>query len=115
MSVCDSFEPFGGPRYVALVTTRARSPDPEIFCDFNAQMTERGYLPTSGTIEDLAALGLSLQNATGRRFVVFSDDADEHGNPDAIMHNGIVVGDERFGSLLEIDDTGFYWRSELTD
>ncbi|MDP1777262.1 MAG: hypothetical protein Q8K90_01450 [Brevundimonas sp.] len=115
MTEYDPFEPFGGPRYGALVTKRAKSPDPEIFCDFNAQMTERGYLPTSGTIEDLAALGLNLQSATGRRFVFFSDDADEHGNPDAIMHNGTVVGDEKFGSLLEIDDTGFYWRSELTD
>jgi hypothetical protein len=115
MSARDPIEPSGGPRYVALVSRRARSSDPEIFCDFNAQMTERGYLPTSGTIKDLAVLGLDLQSATGRRFVFFSDDADEYGNPDAIMHNGTIVGDDKFGHLLEIDDTGFYWRSELTD
>ena len=97
------------------MTTRMKSPDPEIFCDFNAQMTERGYLPTSGTLADLAALGLTLQTAIGRRFVFVSDDADENGKPDDIMHDGVVVADERFGSLLEIDNTAFYWRSELKD
>jgi hypothetical protein len=94
---------------------RRRSSDPEIWCDFNGRMTERGYLPTNGTIRDLAALGLSLEEAVGRRFVFVSDDADEQGNPDDIMHNGAVVRDARFGVLLEIDDTDFYWRSELSD
>lgn len=95
------------------MTARAKSPDPEIFCDFNARMTERGYLPTHGTVQDLDALGLTLENAVGRRFVFVGDDADEHGNPDDIMHNGTVVRDSEFGVLLEADDTGFYWRSEL--
>jgi hypothetical protein len=76
-------------------------------------MTERGYLPTSGTIRDLAALGLTLENAVGRCFVFVSDDGDEHGNPDDIMCNGTVVRDPHFGILLEIDGSGFYWRSEL--
>jgi hypothetical protein len=31
------------------------------------------------------------------------------------MHGGTVVRDSSFGILLETDDTGFYWRSELND
>ncbi|MBW8816040.1 MAG: hypothetical protein JF588_21700 [Caulobacterales bacterium] len=92
---------------------RAKSPEPEIYCDFNGRMTERGYLPTNGTVRDLAALGLTLENAVGRRFVFVGDDADDHGNPDDIMHNGMIVRDAEFGVLLEGDDMGFYWRSEV--
>jgi len=94
---------------------RARSTDPEIWCDFNGRMTERGYLPTNGTIQDLAALGLTLEKAVGRRFVFVSDDADQQGNPDDIMCNGTIVRDVEFGILLEADHNGFYWRSELRD
>lgn len=78
-------------------------------------MTERGYRPTNGTVQDLAALGLTLESAVGRRFVFVGDDADEHGNPDDIMHNGAVVQDLVFGVLLEADDAGFYWRSQLRE
>jgi hypothetical protein len=95
------------------MSARAKSPDPEIFCDFNGRITKRGYMPTNGTVRDLATLGLTLEDAVGRRFVFISGDADEHGNPDDIMHNGTVVRDLEFGVLLEADDTGFYWRSEL--
>lgn len=95
------------------MATRVRSPDPEIFCDFNGRMTERGYLPTHGTVRDLAALGLTLESAIDRRFVFVGDDADEHGAPDDIMHNGVIVRDAELGILLEADDAGFYWRSEL--
>ena len=95
------------------MSKRVRAPDPEIWCDFNGRMTERGYLPTNGTIRDLAALGLTLETAVGRRFVFVSGDADEHGNPDDIMCNGVIVRDSSFGILLEGDDDGIYWRSEL--
>ena len=96
------------------VPMRVKSSYPEIFCDFNGRMTARGYLPTSGTIRDLAALSLTLESAVDRQFVFVSDDADEQGNPDDIMHNGTLVRDMQFGVLLETDDTGFYWRSELS-
>lgn len=94
---------------------RVRSTDPEIWCDFNGRMTERGYLPTNETVRDLAALELTLETAVGRRFVFVSDDADEHGNPDDIMCNGVVVRDATFGVLLEADESGIYWRSELQE
>ena len=97
------------------MTKREKSSDPEIWCDFNGRMTERGFLPTSGTLRDLAALGLTLESAVGRRFVFVSGDEDEHGNPDDIMCNGIVVRDLAFGILLEADESGIYWRSELQD
>jgi hypothetical protein len=74
---------------------RAKSSDPEIWCDFNGPMTE-GY-PTSGTVRDLTALGLTLEEAVGRHFALVSDDADEQGNPDDIMCNGTVVRDAHFG------------------
>jgi hypothetical protein len=92
---------------------RTSSSDPEIWCDFNGRMTERGYLPTNGTIRDLAVLGLTLEDAVGRRFVFVSDDGDEHANPDDIMCNGTIVRDPHFGILLEVDELKFYWRSEL--
>jgi len=72
-------------------------------------------LPTSETIRNLGTLGLTLEEAVGRRFVFVSDDGDEQGNPDDIMCNGTVVRDAHFGILLEPDDNGFYWRPELSD
>jgi hypothetical protein len=63
----------------------------------------------------LATLGLTLEEAVGRPFVLVSDDGDEQGNPDDIMCNGAVVRDAHFGILLEADGNGFYWRSELSD
>ena len=93
---------------------RVKSSYPEIFCDFNGRMTARGYLPTNGTIRNLAALGLTLESAVDRQFVFVSDDADEQGNSDDIMHNGTVVRDLKFGVLLETDDAVFYWRAALS-
>lgn len=94
---------------------RTKSSDPEIFCDFNAAVTERGFRPTNGTFQDLSAIGLTLEDAVGRRFVFVSGDADEHGNPDDIMCNGTIIRDAQFGILLKIDNSGFYWRSEISD
>lgn len=89
-----------------------KSTDPEIWCDFNGRATERGYLPTYGTVRDLAKLGLTLEDSVGRCFVFVSDDCDEHGNLDDIMCNGQVVRDAKYGVLLEVDGD-FYWRSYL--
>ena len=97
------------------MTVHHRSIESEIYCDFNALVTNGGYRPTSGTIKNLAALGLTLEQAVGRRFVFVSDDADEQGNPDDIMCEGTIVRDPTFGILLETDESGFYHRSERRD
>jgi hypothetical protein len=74
-------------------------------------MTERRYLPTNGTTDDLAALGLTLESAVGRRFVLAMPDADEDDNPGALVARGTVVVDSGFGFLLEADEE-FAWQSE---
>jgi hypothetical protein len=68
---------------------RVPHPFPEIYCDLNAEMIERGYsLERRGSVDDLAKLGLTLAQAVGMRFTFVMDDADEHGNPDDILFNG---------------------------
>lgn len=97
------------------MSRKPKSPHPEIYCDFNGRMTERGFLPTQGTFRDLAALGLTIEEAVGRTFVFVMGDADEHGNPDDLMCNGSIIRESQFGILLEMDAEGFYWRSELAN
>ena len=77
-------------------------------------MTDRGYsLERRGSVEDLAKLGLTLAEAMGRRFTFVQGDADEHGNPDDIMFNGVVVHDPEWGYLAYADEQGVFWRSQL--
>jgi hypothetical protein len=94
---------------------RARHPHPEVYCDLNARMTEHGYsLERRGSVEDLAKLGLTLEQAVGKRFTFYMDDANDKGEPDDIMFNGVVVKDERWG-YMAVADSDVYWRSELGD
>ena len=91
----------------AIVSARKRHPFPEIYCDFNARFTERGYsLETRGSMEDLRKLGLNLTAAVGHRFTLYMDDADEHGRPDDIMFNGVVIYDDKYGYLAQVDEDG---------
>ncbi|MCZ6643164.1 MAG: hypothetical protein O7F71_16435 [Gammaproteobacteria bacterium] len=94
---------------------RERSPNPEICCDLNARMTDSGYsLERRGSVDDLNALGLSLESAVGRQFVFVMDDADDYGRPDDIMFNGSVAFDEEWGYLAIIDEgSDIYWSSEI--
>lgn len=80
-------------------TTRGR-----IYCDQNDLMTARGYRPTSGTIKDLAALGLTIESAVGQRFELAMPDADGD-----IVGIGSVIIDPEHGFLLEVDENGFEW------
>lgn len=87
---------------------------PEIYCDLNARMTERGYsVERRGSVDDLAKLGLTLAGAVGMRFTFVQNDGDEHGNPDDIMFNGIVIHDPKWGYLAYADEDGVYWRSQV--
>jgi hypothetical protein len=97
------------------MSKRTRHPYPEIYCDLNAQMTERGYLLTRGSVENLTKLGLTLESAVGKRFTFVGDDANKNGKPDDIMFNGVVIRDEKFGYLALADEDGVYWRSEIAD
>lgn len=93
---------------------RVPHPHPEIYCDFNAGMIDRGYsLERRGSVDDLKKLGLTLEQAVGMRFTFVQDDLDKHGNPDDIMMKGVVIYDETWGYLAYADDDGFYWRSQL--
>jgi hypothetical protein len=91
-----------------------RHPFPEVYCDLNARMIERGYsLERQGSVHDLDALGLTLESAVGMRFTFVMDDADDDGNPDDIMFNGVVVHDAKWGFLALADDDFVYWRSQI--
>jgi hypothetical protein len=91
------------------LASRRKHPFPEVYCDFNARMTERGYsLERAGSIEDLRRLGLTLAGSVGRRFTFYMDDADEQGRPDDIMFNGMVVRDSEWGYLAVEDGAGVY-------
>jgi hypothetical protein len=93
------------------VEKSAEATEPKIYCDLNGRMTERRYLPTNGTTDDLAAFGLTLEGAVGRRFLLAMPDADENNNPGALIAWGTVVIDPKFGFLLEADGE-FAWRAE---
>jgi len=85
----------------------------EIYCDFNARMTEKGYsLERNGSIKDLEKLGLSLETAKGKHFRFYMDDSDEDGTPNDIMFDGIVIFSEKYGYLAE-QESEIYWRSDL--
>jgi hypothetical protein len=92
------------------MTKDAKGAYPRIYCDQNDRMTEHRYLPTNGTTDDLAALGLTLESAVGLRFELAMRDDDENGRPGDIIGNGTVVIDPEFGFLLEVDEDGFEWR-----
>ena len=87
---------------------------PEVYCDLNAQ-TERGYsLERNGSVTDLAKLGLTLEQAVGKRFRFYSDDGNDKGEPDDIMFDGIVAKDPTWG-YEAIPESHVFWRSQLGD
>lgn len=87
---------------------------PEIFVDFNGYVKKRDarpcYLLTRGTYDDLARLGLTVEQAVGKRFAFNGGgDTDENGVPSDIMSAGTIVRDEDF-DLLAQQDSEIYWR-----
>jgi hypothetical protein len=64
-----------------------------VYADFHDLDDEnRIRLDCTGTREDLERLGLELSD--GLELALYTDDADEHGNPDDLMADGIVHFDE---------------------
>ena len=84
----------------------------EVFCDFNAAMTEDCFLLTRGSYDDLERLGLTVEQAAGIRFTFYTGDADEDGNSDDLLADGIVVRHEKFGWVAQIEMSTFRHRSE---
>jgi len=64
--------------------------NPRIYADFN-YTDVRGRLPLTrrGTLEDLARLGVELRE--GLRVMLYTDDADDEGNLDAMFVAGLVT------------------------
>ena len=95
---------------------RARSQLPELVFDSNARITSRGYVVTLGdNAARLERLGLTFESALGRRFTFAMEDCDQRGEPDDLLVEGTIVRHSLWGYLAEMDDNGFYHRSELAD
>ncbi len=62
---------------------------PRIYADFqNLDDTNRLRLTCAGTHQDLARHGIQLHEGLGLTF--YSDDADDHGQPDELRVEGVV-------------------------
>ena len=86
---------------------------PEIFCDLNARMTDNGYALTSGSLQDLASLGLTVEQAVGMQFTFNAgDDTSEGGDPVEIVFDGTIESDAKWGFLAVADSKGIYWRAK---
>jgi hypothetical protein len=86
---------------------------PELYFDLNARMTDDGYLATcQGTLDDLAKLGLTLDQAVGRRFAFAQPDTNDKGELDAWYFTGTIVKDAKFGYIAVADSRGVIWKSE---
>jgi len=85
----------------------------EIFVDLNARMTDNGFALTNGSITDLAALGLTPEQAVGMTFLFNGgDDTPEGSDPVEVVFDGTIEQDERWGYLAVADSKGIYWRAK---
>ena len=86
---------------------------PDIFCDLNACMTDNGYALTIGSIQDLARLGLTAEQAVGMQFTFNGgDDTSDGGEPVEIVFDGTIEKDQKWGYLAVSDSKGIYWRAK---
>lgn len=84
---------------------------PEIDIDLNARMTKNGYALRRGALDGLARLGLTIEQAVGRRFTFNGgDDTHAGGEPAEIVFDGTIVKDAEWGYLAAEDSKGIYWR-----
>jgi hypothetical protein len=86
---------------------------PEIFCDLNSRMTDNGYALTNGSVQDLARLGLTAEQAIGMQFTFNAgDDTPDGDDPVEIMFDGTIEKDPEWGYLAVSDSKGIYWRAK---
>ena len=89
-----------------------KQPLPEVFFDPNARMTENGYAVTNGSIEDLARIGLTPEQAVGMAFTFNGgDDSAEGEEPVEIVFDGTVERHPKWGYLAISNSQGIYWRA----
>lgn len=62
---------------------------PKIYADFhNLDDSNRVRLTCAGTLADLARRGIQLRE--GLRLILYMDDADDRGQPDELLVEGVV-------------------------
>jgi len=85
---------------------------PEIWCDFNGRVAPSSYwIGTQTTIDQLAAMGLTLESAVGRRFTFNGgDDSDDSNVPSEILCEGVLEQDSALRCFVARVDNKFYWR-----
>lgn len=67
---------------------------PRVYADFqNLDDANRLRLTCAGTFQDLARQGLELRE--GLVLTLYTDDADDHGQPDELRADGIVHYDDQ--------------------
>lgn len=65
---------------------------PRIYADFhNLDDQNRVRLNCRGTIEDLKRFGIELRE--GLKLILYTDDADDNGNPDALLADATIQFD----------------------
>jgi hypothetical protein len=86
---------------------------PRLFFDANAQLEHHAFAVVQGTRDDLHALGYTPNTAIGVRFTFVQEDAGVDGQSDALIFHGRIVRSVRFGLLLQADEAGVRWLSDL--
>ena len=80
----------------------------EVYIDFNAQMTDEFYLLTSGSRADLEEIGLTVEQAVGKRFTFVM----REGEPDDLVAEGVIERSEKFGFVARISPNSIRPRSQ---
>ena len=83
----------------------------EIYCDLNSMMTDKDYRLVTGSMRDLEKTGLTLEQAKGKKFTFYMDDADDDGTPNDIMFDGTIVSSAEYKYSIE-RQSDFYWRND---
>jgi hypothetical protein len=87
----------------------------KIYADFhNLDDSNRLRLTCAGTVEDLKRQGIELRE--GLVLTFYMDDADDRGEPDEILTEGVVQNDERESIwVASVDWAAVYHASDGAD
>ena len=86
---------------------------PRLYFDGNSQLTESSFMVVQGTLDDIGALGFTLDSALGMRFTFVQEDEGPAGEPDALLFNGTIAHSPVLGHFILADSEGVHWLSEL--